>query len=151
MPNPFPCDMDEAMFDKILASVAKAMDQEAKSREAFIASDVFKGIVSKFASNPEPVQLDAEHLSYFPEKALALAGLSDYSKEQVLTFLSVMSSFLPAARDEGSVVVDDDEASFDNATFEAHGLVVSMVFGQGTSVTVRNKAFHEQRQIASSQ
>lgn len=143
MSKSLPYGMDQAKYDKIINSLSKRMAIEAKKREDFIASDVFKGIVSKLVNNPEPVQLVDEHLAYFPKEALATTGLADYTQEQVQEFLNAMSSFLSTAEKENSVITDAD-AVFNNATFEAHGLFVHMMFGQGTAVVVRNKACETQ-------
>jgi hypothetical protein len=142
MAKSLPFGLSQAQYDKVLKSIGEKMARDAQAREDFMKSDVFQRIASQLANHPEPVQLDAEHLAYFPEQALAQAGLSEHSKEDVSTFLSAMSSLLETARENGSVVVEEN-ANFDNATFESHGLVVSLVFGQGTAVTVSNKLRHD--------
>lgn len=139
MSSSLPYDLTEAQYERILKSMAATIQREHKVREDFIASDVFKGIVSKIVNNPEPVHLVDERLAYFPQEELERTGLSEYSKEQVQMFLNVMSTFLRTAENEDTVV-KDAEAIFDNATFEVQGLVVSMMFGQGTAVSVYNQA-----------
>ena len=106
------------------------MAKKADDRSAFFESDLCKRMIADIIA-VEPLTCD--EVSYFFEATQQRYGWADITKEQALQFIEVMS-----APTEHDVFIDcpDTDNPFDHSIHLKGGVMVFMMHGQGTVVTI---------------
>jgi len=140
--------MNSKMVEAALAALrdpefGKSFLAEREARiarqKAFAESDVFLRMVAAMRDNPVYVSVSSEHALYFPDEVRASAGWDFATKEDVEQFFNVISDYnAPTVALESHD--EDDDCPFENRQFENHGLAVSIMYGQGTAISVSNLA-----------
>lgn len=122
---------DKTMItDEMVEKFAADMTKKADDRKAFFESDLCKRMIADVIAT-EP--LTCSEVSYFFEATAARNGWGDISKEQVQMFISVMSD---ASDADAFIDCPDDDNPFDHSLHLKGGLMVFMMHGQGTVVTI---------------
>ena len=124
---------DPAFIAEISAQISARQEQRA----TFGRSEVFRRMVKALTSQAEPVAVDSEEASYFPDRVRVTAGWDFASAEDITLFFAVMSDAYADTVTPGSRVEDDDNP-FDNCSFQHFGLHVSVMSGQGTFIRISN-------------
>ncbi|MNC22184.1 hypothetical protein D3C75_701780 [compost metagenome] len=116
--------------DEIVEKFRADMIAKAERRREFFASDVCKRMIGDIIAT-EP--LTCGEVSYFFERVQQTYGWSDITKEQALLFIEVISD---ASDADAFIDCPDDDNPFDHSHHLKGGLMVFMMHGQGTVVTI---------------
>jgi hypothetical protein len=130
---------DPEFLEQLAKGVEEELTQRRREREEFASSETFTRMIAALRDNPQPVRIDSEEVAYFADRVKAEAGWTFATKNDIRLFFDIVASPNADTVEPGSLKEDDD-CMFDNCSFWHYGLHVWMMSGQGTAISVYNKA-----------
>lgn len=125
--------MNDEERNKLVARISKSFREETDLRLDFYRSDVCNQIIESIKEGPHV--LHSDDIDYDFKKTCKKFGWHRVSREQAHLFLTVMCS---PGIDREAITNEstDSDCSFPNTTFHKRGLVVQIMAGQGTSISI---------------
>lgn len=117
---------------------AQHLREEADAQHQFMVSDTFYQMCEALRSSPALRVADSEMLSFGGQDALQELGWGFATPDDVRRFFDGMGAVSAPTVEPGSYS-EDSNGSFFCCSFRHFGLRVSMMFGQGTAITVSNE------------
>lgn len=130
---------DPELRARVVARFIEERAEKERRREAFLASDTFKQMVSALRDSPEPRSADQETAAYFPDQFKKELDWEFATEDDIRLFFNVVGEPMSEHVEPGSKSHDED-CPFANVQFRIYGLNVWMMFGQGTAIVVSNDA-----------
>jgi hypothetical protein len=130
---------DPEFLEQLAKGVEEELTQRRREREQFVSSQTFQRMVAALRDNPQPLRVDSEEIAYFAERVKAAVGWEFATENDVRLFFDVVGSPNADTVEPGSLTEDED-CMFDNCSFWHYGLYVWMMSGQGTAISICNKA-----------
>lgn len=127
--------------DQIIHRAIEMLAAQREARKAalaeFAASDTFKQMAARL-KQPGPRAADQEECAYFPDRVRKRLDWDFASDEDLKRFFDLVGDVYAPTVVAGSVK-RDTECPFESFTFEHFGLIVHVLIGQGSMITVMNK------------
>lgn len=130
---------DPEFLEQLAKGVEEELTQRRREREEFASSQTFQRMVATLRDDPLPLRVDSEEIAYFADRVKAEVGWTFATENDVRLFFDVVGSPNADTVEPGSLKEDDD-CMFDNCSFWHYGLYVWMMSGQGTAISIYNKA-----------
>lgn len=129
---------DPATIERLAREHLDKQRQAKDARDAFIASPTFTGMLAMLTDAPEGLGFDNEELAYFPEQVVQRVWQNRYTVADTERLLDVLTHPSDAEVPPDSKTTDP-ELLFFNQRYTFHGVMVSILSGQGTIVAVHNR------------
>lgn len=118
------------LSDEDIELLVQSLKLDLENTRQFLNSDLCKcmcnDIVTRNAS------INTEYFAYYPDRLKNDLGWHDKSNDDINLFFNAMAST------DGIEPDSDCECPFENYTFERHGVIINILSGQGTIVSVQS-------------
>lgn len=127
--------------DRIIQRAGERLAAQREARKGaqaeFAASTTFMQMVARL-QQPGPRAADQEECAYFPDRVRKRLDWDFVSDEDIQQFFHLVGDVSASTVVPGSVQ-RDPTCPFENFKFEHFGLIVHVLIGQGSIITVMNK------------
>ncbi|WP_144267795.1 hypothetical protein [Comamonas thiooxydans] len=130
--------MSNEITAEVIARAVERMREAERVKKNFLQSPTFERLLAPFIDREGPLEVESENFSYNSAKVKKLMGWESESDEDIRMFINVMSDHHGPFVDQATVE-DLHTGSFPLFVFENSGLWVSVMIGQGSSVSLYNE------------
>lgn len=124
------------LSDADLDLLIQALKLDAENARLFLQSEQCKSMCNDIVTHNTCI--NNEYFAYYPDRLKEELGWVDKSYEDIKLFFQAMS------RTDGLKIEVDDDCPFDNVMFTRHGVLINVLSGQGTLVTIQSPNYKKE-------